>query len=301
MDDEATNEGGGAEGAASQFSEAELASIAKGQEGIDNSAPAPVENSSETPQRPDHIPEKFWKDGQVDVDGLANSYAELERARSAPKDEPAARPDGKVSKEKPAGEGEGAETPSEGGENAPKPLDSAIELARTQFAETQELGEDAYKALEEAGIPPEITDLYIKGLQAQAQADLAALHGYVGGKENYEEAVAWAANNLDDAAIDSFNEALDNPKFRELAVKDLYSKFSAARPNEGKLVAPSGNSSSGGDVFSSMSELSKAQSDPRYGTDAAYRQEVTEKLQRSLASGVSLVDAPAFQRKVLSY
>src|SRR3546814_7668755 len=37
-------------------------------------------------ERPDHIPEKFWKDGQVDIEAMAKSYSELERERSKPKE-----------------------------------------------------------------------------------------------------------------------------------------------------------------------------------------------------------------------
>jgi|TARA_Y100000296_G_scaffold35221_2_gene40802 hypothetical protein len=32
----------------------------------------------EPADRPDHIPEKFWKDGEIDTEGLAKSYTELE-------------------------------------------------------------------------------------------------------------------------------------------------------------------------------------------------------------------------------
>src|SRR3546814_15277688 len=61
-------------------------------------------------ERPDHIPEKFWKDGQVDIEAMAKSYSELERERSKPKEgeeapkvtpeEPPVSPNGKIEKQK---------------------------------------------------------------------------------------------------------------------------------------------------------------------------------------------------------
>lgn len=42
--------------------------------------PAPIPDPTPTPplERPDYIPEKFWKDGNADVEGMAKSYRELE-------------------------------------------------------------------------------------------------------------------------------------------------------------------------------------------------------------------------------
>ena len=41
----------------------------------------------DTTARPDHIPEKFWKDGQADVDGLAKAYTKVEANFKKLKDE----------------------------------------------------------------------------------------------------------------------------------------------------------------------------------------------------------------------
>jgi hypothetical protein len=57
-------------------------------EGTANVAPS----NDNKPQRPEHIPEKFWdaEKGEVRVEEMAKSYAELERTRSTPpKQEPA--------------------------------------------------------------------------------------------------------------------------------------------------------------------------------------------------------------------
>ena len=41
-------------------------------------APAPAPAPADPPARPDYVPEKFWKDGAPDLEGMAKSYKELE-------------------------------------------------------------------------------------------------------------------------------------------------------------------------------------------------------------------------------
>src|SRR3546814_6703496 len=67
------------------LSPAEQVSVEVGQRGF--SEPTNVNTPPPSgAERPDHIPEKFWKDGQVDIEAMAKSYSELERERSKPKE-----------------------------------------------------------------------------------------------------------------------------------------------------------------------------------------------------------------------
>lgn len=304
MTDQTQNPEGGNE-AAPGLNPAEQAAIAAAQTGFtqpDPMNPTPPANEG-VPQRPDNVPEKFWdaEKGAINHEALLQSYTELERAQSqaAPADDSAAAParaDGKVTKPEPAAAPEGGE-----GEPGPTPLQAAMEAARTQFAETQELNDDSYAALEAAGVDRATVDLFISGLRAQHQADLNAIHGYVGGEDTYNEMVTWAGANLNDAEIDAFNAALDNPALRENAVRGLHARFSGARPNEGKTVTTNNVQSQAGDVYNTIDDLTKAQSDDRYSTDPAYRQQVTEKLQRTIASGKQLMPSSMFERQIATY
>lgn len=38
------------------------------------------QETNSDPSRPEHIPEKFWKDGEADLEGMAKAYTELEKA-----------------------------------------------------------------------------------------------------------------------------------------------------------------------------------------------------------------------------
>lgn len=297
MADEITNPEGGAEA----FTPEEQAAIQKGQEGLSEVDPNVVPERG--PQRPANIPEKFWKDGKVDTDAMAASYAALEAKMGSGEDEqapagtegqqqeaPAARADGKIEK---------VETPTEP-EDATSPVTDAMEAARTEWAEGGELSEDSYSKLEAAGIPKSVVDLYLEGIKATTAKTMESIHGYVGGEDSYNSMLQWAAKSLNDAEIEAYNAALDDPALRENAVLGLNARFTRARPSEGKLVTPNDSGTAAADVFQNRDELIAAQKDARYKTDASYRQGVVDKLARSQRVGFQAFDRPRFRAKVLS-
>jgi hypothetical protein len=292
-----TVEAGQAGGETPALSAVEQASLEVGQRGFQEPTNTNMIPPS-GPQRPDYIPEKFWKDGKADYEGLAKSYAELERQRSAaPKQEetPAAQApqaqvgaDGKIT------------PPAQEEAPAANPLQTAMEAARTEFAASQQVSEDTVAALEAAGIPREIFSLYLEGVKATSAQALTAIHGYTDGEQNYAAMSNWAAEKLSDAELEAYNSALDNPQLRENAVRGLYARYTAARPSEGKLVAPNSSTSQAGDVYRDRAELTRDQRDPRYATDARFRQDVMDKLQRSQAVGFQVAPRSMFEQRTLS-
>lgn len=299
MSVEATVPGTDADTAAT-VAAAEAAAIERGQAGF--SEPSGVnEPKPAGPERPEWCPEQFFKDGKVDNEGLAKSYAELRSKMDAPKpaaEAPEAKPNeapvdaaGKIVPEAPK-EGEG--------EDAPNPLTSAMEAARTEWANTQEVSEDTVAALEAAGIPKEIFSLYLEGLKAQTTVLVNTIHEIAGGKEVYETATAWAAKNMKADEIEAFNAALDDPKLRETAITGLIARHNKAAPSEGRQLIPTDTPGVGSDVFADRSELVAAQKDPRYQSDPKYRQEVADKLARSQRGGFQAFARPQFERTVLT-
>jgi len=263
---------------APQLTSTEQASVEVGQRGF-SEAPATTPVTPEAPQ----VPEKFLKDGKPDYDALVASYTELEKrlgaapAPAAPAEEtpaaPAASADGKIAKA-PAAE-----------EPAANPLTSLLDAARSDFTTSQAFSEETATKLAEAGIPTEVQQVYLKGLQALAQQSVGTIHGYVGGEQNYAALTQWAAEKLSDAELDAYNSALDNEALRENAVRGLYARFQAARPSEGRQVTTANSGATAGDTYQSRDELVADQKNPKYATDARFRNEVMAKLQRSQAAG----------------
>lgn len=258
-----------------------------------NPAPANinVETPAEKPQRPEGVPEKFWDadKGELRTDALLKSYSELEKTRGNPEaTETPAQPDNSPKIERPASETPAKpEAAPEGSESAPAaaPLGDLVSAAAKAYADTGAVTEESYKALTEAGLPREMVDTYFAGLQALEQVSLNSAYTAAGGKETFDAAREWAAQNLSDDDFGFYNNAVANPKTAKSGVEWLVQKFKAAVPDEGKLVTADVQPASLGSVYRSQAELVNAMKDPRYSNDPAYRQEVADKMLRSRQQG----------------
>lgn len=182
---------------------------------------------------------------------------------------------------------EPSEYPPEEEEEDDVDIESLIEDLRAEFEQfgqlTQEtaaeLGEDLAQQVEAALASEYGEDSSGRALTAEETSQVQYL---VGGPEAYQDMIEWSAENLSEAEQDAYNQVMDNGDLNAIywAVRGLQAQYQNAEGVEGKLIrgrAPSNR----GDVFRSMAELVRAQSDPRYDKDPAYRQDILQKLERS--------------------
>ena len=103
-----------------------------------------------------------------------------------------------------------------------------------------------------------------------------------GGEANYNQVINWAAQNLNDSAIDAFDSVVDsgNPVAIQIAFQGLQAEYNEANGYEGRMLQGRA-ASSAGETFRSQAELVSAMGDPRYDTDEAYRDDVLRKLDAS--------------------
>lgn len=219
----------------------------------------PSDKPEGTQDRPEWLPEKFKS-----PEDLAKAYSELEKRMGQPK---------------------GDESAPEGLSEAEKAIDNAglnYDAFAQEYSENGELSQDAYDALEAAGIPKHLVDNYIAGLEAQQTMLQADVYQTVGGEEAYNDMIQWAGDNLDDASIDAFNATLEggNPAQIKLAIAGLRAQYAEVNGREPSRTI-SGAPSVGSGVYESTAEMMKDMADPRYKEDAAFRQRVQEKLGRS--------------------
>ena len=159
-----------------------------------------------------------------------------------------------------------------------------VEIYRAEFDKfgqltqetADELGEEVADQLEQ----------YLSGENQQGVSltaeETAQVQQLVGGPESYREMVEWSAENLSEAEQNAYNEVIDSGDLNAIywAVKGLHSQFSETVGVEGRLIRGKAPGSRG-EIFRSMAELVRAQSDPRYDNDPAYRQDILNKLERS--------------------
>ena len=155
-----------------------------------------------------------------------------------------------------------------------------------RFADTGEINEDDYAKLGEAGFSKQVIDTYLDGLRGGgatgediATAQIQGIKDSIGGDDNYSKMVSWALENLPANDVEAFNkltETGDAPAIK-FAVQGLYSQYNNAMGVEPSLV--SGRASSSGPTpFRSAAEVVTAMSDPRYGKDVTYTEDVQRRL-----------------------
>ena len=155
-----------------------------------------------------------------------------------------------------------------------------------RFTESGEINEDDYTKLGEAGFSKQVIDTYLDGLRGGATsgediatAQIQGIKDSVGGDDNYGKMVSWALESLPAEEVKAFNDLTEtaNAPAIKMAVQGLYSQYNNAMGVEPNLVSGKA-SSSGPTPYRSTAEVVTAMSDPRYGKDVTYTEDVQRRL-----------------------
>ena len=210
----------------------------------------------EVEERPEWLDEKFES-----PEDLAKAYKELQKKMS--------------NKSKAEKKTEAKQEPA-----SVEAVSSAVENARTEFANNGELSDAAFDALEANGIPRNFVEQFIEGQQAMSVQQTASIQESIGGAGNYEAMAEWAGENLADGDLDAFNDIVESGSVEQarVAVKGLYAQFLGAGGKGPSLVQGSTSGDSGVKPFGSTAQVTEAMRDPRYANDPAYREQVEKRL-----------------------
>ena len=150
-----------------------------------------------------------------------------------------------------------------------------------EYNETGTLSKESINALEEQGISEQMVATWLQGQEAVAEQAVEHLYNEVGGEQNYNLMMEWAADNLQPWEIEAYNKQIENldanTNFALLGMQARYQNSVGIPPNllsgeVGEDIAPR---------FESLAELTSAMSDPKYSKDPAYRARVAQKLRFS--------------------
>lgn len=209
--------------------------------------------------RPEWLDDKFNS-----PEDLANAYEELQKKQSQSSDQ------------------EKDTTEEELSEDSQSALGQTIEQASEEFAETGELSDKMFKALEKAGIPSDFVNAYLEGQESISVSQGNEVQQTIGGSDNYDAMVNWAKESLTEGEIEAYDDVVTNGTLDQakMAVQGMYSRFLGGN---GKAPSLAQGSTSGDAVkpFSSAAQVTEAMSDKRYTSDPAYRAEVAKRLQVS--------------------
>lgn len=215
------------------------------------------------------------------AEDLEKAYKELEK-KLGQKDETA-------SEEEEEGVESEAESGAESEDDSVSETAQFLKEASEEWAtNSNQLKPETLQKLKE--LPSEqLIDAYLelqKNVQPTQQvltdADADAIVKSVGGKDAYNETLAWAADNLTPAEVAAYDNVVNsgNKDAIFFAVQALNQRYKDAVGFEGNRVSGKSvkNTVKG---FRSQAELARAISDPRYRTDPAYRIDIEEKLAAS--------------------
>jgi hypothetical protein len=226
--------------------------------------------------RPAWLPEKFKSE-----EDFAKAYTELEKKLGGKSDTETEPKDDEELVEKPAGDQTEARKVAD--EAATKAGLDLNELSASYW-ENGSLSDDQYAKLEKAGYPKTLVDQFTAGQQAILDQRSASVYAEVGGEDSYGEMLEWAGDNLDSKQIAAFNKTVNGTDMSAimLAVKGLKAQYDGSVGFE-PSTAVQGHTSArtGAAKYDSIAQMEKDMSDPRYGSDPAFRKSVEDKLSRS--------------------
>jgi hypothetical protein len=232
------------------------------------------------PDRPEWLPEKFSS-----MEEMAKAYTELEKKQSrgqkVANDIPTEETSEEIEEEESTEESQ--EETEKAAREATKEAGLDFDDLSRQYWEAGELDEDAYAKLEKSGIPKHVVDSFIQGQEALLDRTRNEVFGSVGGEENYQAMVGWAADTLPIEEVEAYNKAVNSADLNtaKMAVAGLKARFNASEGFEPTRSVKGTTAQVSSQSYRSLAEMRAEMSDPRYKVDPAFRREVEKKLSNS--------------------
>ena len=166
------------------------------------------------------------------------------------------------------------------------PLIDLLNEASQEYSQQGKLNEETFEKLAQMD-SKDLLEAYMQ-IQSNPQVEdftedqVSDIQNFVGGEEQYNGLVSWAAENMPQNFIQAFDNLINvgDPDMIKLAVVGMQAAFQEANGYEGRMLSGKPAQTTQ-DVFRSQAEVVAAMSDPRYDRDPAYRQDVFAKLERS--------------------
>ena len=157
------------------------------------------------------------------------------------------------------------------GQISEETMERFTEMSSSELVEAYMAIKDRNPDIDGGGYSEDLTD-----------AEMNQVYNSAGGEAEYNNLTQWAAQNLDEAKMDAFNDIIDrgNATSIQIAVAGLRAEYENQEGYEGRMLTGKAARSSG-DIFRSQAEVVQAMNDPKYDRDPAYRQDVYDKLERS--------------------
>ena len=153
------------------------------------------------------------------------------------------------------------------------------------YYETGEITDEALEAIDQMSASDVFALMADRegGVQGREMSgeEISSVYQAVGGEESYNALTSWAADNMTEAEIDTYDSMIESGDMGQIsfALQALYFRYTEAMGQDGDMLQ--GKPAAAQAAYRSQQELIQAMNDPRYESDPAYRQDVLNKLDRS--------------------
>lgn len=151
-----------------------------------------------------------------------------------------------------------------------------------EYDEKGELSKETLDALDKAGYPKSVVDNYISGLEALSEKFVNEVKGFAGGDKGYNEVISYLQKQPDSVKKD-FNDVIESGNLGaiKLVIKGIQSEMKATYGTSNPTMMRGQASRATQVGFATQDDMVKAMSDPRYGVDKKYTDEVYAKVAKT--------------------
>lgn len=165
--------------------------------------------------------------------------------------------------------------------------EQTLEAIKAEYAEGETLSEKTYALLETKGYSRGFVNSFIQGQELLATAYADQIVRFVGGADNFNNTREYLANN-NPAMAEMLDKALESLDVK--AITAIFESVKAARAarfgkaptrsvtQRASTAKPAATASKAVKPFDSIDDMMKAMDDPRYRSDARYRQQVEARI-----------------------
>lgn len=158
------------------------------------------------------------------------------------------------------------------------------------------LSDTSRRSLRAKGFTDALIDQHVMGLQAMRENQMNKMFTVAGGAESFQKMAEWAGTSFSAEERASYDAAVNsgNPQIVEMAIRGLKARYELSgagvatpteRPAPTRLSGGAPSGATGMRMFATMQEQVRAQTDPRYATDANYRKAVEDMIDASIKAG----------------
>lgn len=151
-----------------------------------------------------------------------------------------------------------------------------------EYENNGSLSEKSMEALSKAGYPESVVNAYLTGLQALNDRFTTAVKGFAGGEEGFNRLTEFLKTQPQDV-INAYNATIQSGNLGQihLMMDGLASKMTQKYGTANPTVMGGANAHAGAEGYTSMEQMTKDMSDPRYQVDPQFTRTVMQKIKNA--------------------